>query len=74
MANTYGVYAQCLVLIGDLDRAAMVLAMGNRFVETLGPAAAEPAQKLRVAAEMLAREKGGSGHATGSRRWGWRRG
>ncbi|MEU8166852.1 hypothetical protein AB0B97_10090 [Micromonospora sp. NPDC049004] len=74
MANTYGVYAQCLVLIGDLDRAAMVLAMGNRFVETLGPAAAEPAQKLRVAAEMLAREKGGSGGATGARRWGWRRG
>ncbi|MGC4878161.1 hypothetical protein ACLQ26_18125 [Micromonospora sp. DT43] len=74
MANTYGVYAQCLILIGDLDRAATVLAMGNRFVETLGPAAEEPAQKLRTAAEMLAREKGGSGRATGSRRWGWRRG
>ncbi|MEV1012151.1 hypothetical protein AB0I89_00090 [Micromonospora sp. NPDC049801] len=73
MANTYGVYAQCLVLIGDLDRAAIVLSMGNRFVETLGPAAAEPAQKLRVAAEMLAREKGGSRGGAGSRRWGRRR-
>ncbi|MFG1883343.1 hypothetical protein [Micromonospora sp. NPDC049102] len=73
LANTYGVYAQCLVLIGDLDRAALVLSMGNRFVETLGPAAAEPAQQLRVAAEMLAREQGGSQGAAGSRRWGWRR-
>ncbi|MBM0231371.1 hypothetical protein JNW91_05510 [Micromonospora sp. STR1_7] len=70
MANTYGVYAQCLALIRDFDRAAMVLSMGNRFVETLGPAGEQPAQKLRLAAEMLAREKGGS---AGSRRWGWRR-
>lgn len=69
MANTYGVYAQCLVLIGDLDRAAMVLAMGERFVETLGPAAEVPAQKLRTASEMLARERGGGT----ARRWGWRR-
>ncbi|MEV4657043.1 hypothetical protein [Micromonospora sp. NPDC049301] len=73
MANTYGVYAQCLALIRDFDRAAMVLGLGNRLVELLGPAAAQPAQHLRVAAEMVAREKAASGEVAGSRRWGWRR-
>ncbi|MET8348592.1 MULTISPECIES: hypothetical protein [unclassified Micromonospora] len=72
MANTYGVYAQCLALIRDFDRAAMVLGLGNRLVELLGPAGAQPAQALRVAAEMVARERSASG-ATASRRWGWRR-
>ncbi|SCF08659.1 hypothetical protein GA0070607_5356 [Micromonospora coriariae] len=72
MANTYGVYAQCLALIRDFDRAAMVLGLGNRLVELLGPAGAQPAQALRVAAEMVARERSASG-VTASRRWGWRR-
>lgn len=71
MANTYGVYAQCLVLIHDFDRARMVLKLGNRLVGTLGPAGAEPALKLRVATEMLSRERAAAG--TKSRRWGWRR-
>ncbi|MET8231765.1 hypothetical protein ABZS77_13960 [Micromonospora sp. NPDC005298] len=70
MANTYGVYAQCLVLIRDFDRAAMVLALGNRFVQELGSAGEQPAQNLRVAAAMLARERG---EPAGPRRWGWRR-
>ncbi|MGQ5261194.1 hypothetical protein ACTWLT_10600 [Micromonospora sp. ZYX-F-536] len=73
MANTYGVYAQCLALIRDFDRADMVLGLGNRLVELLGPAGAQPALKLRVAAQMVARERATSRGSTGSRRWGWRR-
>lgn len=70
LANTYGLYAQCLVLIGDVDRAGTVLKLGNRLTGTLGPAGAEPALKLRVAAEMLAQQRGG---VPRPRRWGWRR-
>nr|WP_146218337.1 hypothetical protein [Micromonospora acroterricola] len=73
MANTYGVYAQCLALIRDFDRAGMVLELGNRLVKLLGPAGAQPALNLRVAAEMVARERAATGGQTGSRRWGWRR-
>ncbi|MFC4017137.1 hypothetical protein ACFOW4_04155 [Micromonospora sp. GCM10011542] len=73
MANTYGLYAQCLTLIRDLDRAATVLDLGNRLVELLGPAGAQPALKLRVAATMLARERASARGGTGQRRWGWRR-
>ncbi|KAB1942399.1 hypothetical protein F8271_12520 [Micromonospora sp. ALFpr18c] len=69
MANTYGVYARCLAMIGDTDRAAVVLALGNRLVELLGPAAEQPAQNLRVAAELLGREEA----TAGSRRFRWRR-
>ncbi|MFF5180154.1 hypothetical protein ACFY2Q_19195 [Micromonospora sp. NPDC000316] len=73
LANTYGVYAQCLALIRDFDRAAVVLALGDRLVESLGSAGEQPAEKLRAAAEMVAREKGPSVGAVGPRRWGWRR-
>ncbi|GAA3752376.1 hypothetical protein [Micromonospora maritima] len=60
MANTYGIYAQCLVAIGDVDRARMVLDLGNRFVAVLGPAGEQPAAKLRAAAAMLAQRQGPS--------------
>ncbi|MEH1165283.1 hypothetical protein V6V47_07840 [Micromonospora sp. CPCC 205539] len=70
MANTYGVYGQCLALIGDVERANAVVAMGNRLVELLGPAGAQPAAHLAMAAEMMAR---GRATSSGSRRWGWRR-
>ncbi|WP_406079657.1 hypothetical protein [Micromonospora sp. NBC_00858] len=73
MANTYGVYAQCLALIRDFDRAEMVLGLGIRLVELLGPAGEQPALKLRVAAEMVVREKATSQGSAGPRRWGWRR-
>ncbi|MFI7211491.1 tetratricopeptide repeat protein [Micromonospora maritima] len=61
MANTYGLYAQCLVVVGEVDRARLVLDLGNRFVAVLGPAGEQPAAKLRAAAAMLAQRQGPSG-------------
>ncbi|GAB3933448.1 hypothetical protein GCM10027614_04360 [Micromonospora vulcania] len=73
MANTYGVYARCLVLIGELDRADAVLAMGNRLVEWLGPAGAQPALHLGMAQDAVAHARA-TAEGTGAprRRW-WHR-
>jgi tetratricopeptide (TPR) repeat protein len=53
LGNTYAVYAQCLALIGELDRARMVLSLGEELVDVLGPAGADIAAKLRAAAEVV---------------------
>jgi len=53
LGNTYAIYAQCLALIGDLDRAGMVLELGNALVDVLRPAGADIAAKLRVAASLV---------------------
>ncbi|MFC0506327.1 hypothetical protein [Micromonospora costi] len=71
LANTYAVYAQCLALIHDVERARMVLRLGNGLAGLLGPAGAEIMGKLRVAARMVDLEAAsGSGQ---TRRWGRRR-
>ncbi|MFI6262632.1 hypothetical protein [Micromonospora sp. NPDC051006] len=73
LANTYAVYAQCLALIHDFDRARMVLQLGNGLAGFLGPAGAEIVAKLRVAAGMVEREQASTAGAGQRRRWGWRR-
>ncbi|MEU6205728.1 hypothetical protein ABZ814_19365 [Micromonospora musae] len=72
LANTYAVYAQCLALIGDFDRARTVLQLGTELANLLGPAGVEIVAKLRVAADMvqLRQPEAADGER---RRWGWRR-
>ncbi|WBB68542.1 hypothetical protein [Micromonospora sp. WMMD812] len=77
LANTYAVYAQCLALIRDFDRARMVLTLGNGLAGLLGPAGAEIVAKLRIGARMVEMEEAagsGVGPVAGApkRRWGWR--
>jgi hypothetical protein len=73
MADTYGVYARCLAMSGDVERADVMLALGNRLVQLVGPAAEQAAQNLRVAAELLGRDSVPAGDAAGARRFRWRR-
>ncbi|MFI6781507.1 hypothetical protein [Micromonospora sp. NPDC050276] len=73
LADTYGVYARCLAMAGDVERAGVMVALGNRLVKLLGPAAEQPAQNLRVAAELLGRDGVPTGDAAGARRFRWRR-
>ncbi|MEV4119930.1 hypothetical protein [Micromonospora sp. NPDC049645] len=73
MADTYGVYARCLAMTGDVERAGVMLALGNRLVKLLGSAAEQPAQNLRVAAELLGRDGVPTGSAAGARLFRWRR-
>ncbi|MDT3445850.1 hypothetical protein [Pseudofrankia sp. BMG5.37] len=54
LANSYGVYALCLIAAADLRRASMVIRPGNRLVAALGPDAQEPRQRLEAAAALLA--------------------
>lgn len=73
LADTYGLYARCLAMTGDVERAGVVLALGDRLVKLLGSAAAQPAEDLRVAAELLGRDGVPTGAVTGPRRFRWRR-
>lgn len=53
LANTYALYAQCLVMIGDLDRAEMVIRGGRTAASALGPTAAQIVAKLDAAQAMV---------------------
>ncbi|MGW0828263.1 hypothetical protein [Streptomyces sp. NPDC002845] len=53
LGNTYAIYAQCLALIGELDRARMVLKLGEELVGVLGPAGAGIVAKLGAAAKVV---------------------
>jgi len=58
LANTYGVYAHCLLLLGDLDRAAAVVGLGERLVDVLGPRGTESiSARLRAASAALAQAR-----------------
>ncbi|WP_433260650.1 hypothetical protein ACQPWR_17955 [Micromonospora vinacea] len=73
LADTYGVYARCLAVIGDVERAGVVLALGNQLVPLLGSAAGQSTENLRVAAELLGRDAVPTGGVAGARRFPWRR-
>jgi hypothetical protein len=53
LANTYALYAQCLTLMGDTDRASMVVRLGTQLTDLLGPGAAAIRTKLQAVAEVL---------------------
>jgi hypothetical protein len=53
LANTYALYAQCLTLMGDTNRASMVVQLGTQLTDLLGPGAAEIRTKLQAVAEVL---------------------
>ncbi|MBX7265725.1 hypothetical protein KIF24_06560 [Micromonospora sp. Llam7] len=72
LANTYSTYAHTLVLTGDVNRARLVVELGSRLTDALGPAGAEIRRKLRAAADLIERSAGSGGDAPPSR-WPWRR-
>lgn len=57
LANTYVIYAECLRLIHDFDRATMVLQLGDQLLGLLGPAAADIRRKHRATAVRLAESR-----------------
>jgi hypothetical protein len=57
LTNTYVIYAHCLALLHDFDRADMVLTLGDQLLGVLGPAGMELSLKLRATAAMVARER-----------------
>lgn len=54
LANTYLVYARCLTLIMDFDRAEAALQMADRLIDMLRPAPLDLAAELRETARMVA--------------------
>ncbi|NGM15590.1 hypothetical protein [Verrucosispora sioxanthis] len=70
LANTYSIYAPALLMIGDVERARLVVDQGLQLTELLGMAGLEIRQKLAGTAELM---RGASGPDRGGSRWPWQR-
>ncbi|MEG3633964.1 hypothetical protein [Micromonospora palythoicola] len=70
LANTYSIYAPALLMIGDVERARLVVEQGSQLADLLGVAGMEIRHKLRATAELL---RSASEPDGGGRRWPWRR-
>ncbi|MBQ1025303.1 hypothetical protein [Micromonospora sp. C95] len=70
LANTYSIYAPALLMVGDVERARLVVEQGSQLADLLGVTGMEIRHKLRATADLL---RSASEPDRGGRRWPWQR-